>query len=335
LLSVLPMLVTQQPQLRKFWYPVCREGDLEVEPLRFVLLGSPLVLWADGRGGVFALADRCCHRTARLSQGKVVEGSIQCPYHGWQFDGRGCCVQVPQISGRIPESYRVSAYSAHVAYGYVWVALEEPLTGIPAIPEVFDPAFRLMHQLCEPWRCSGLRLMENSFDMAHLAFVHSSSFGDAEKPIPPPLETQVFEYGLQVQTLVPVVNPPQQQQNLHMADAKTLQSNDMVWYLPFGRKLTLTYHNGVVRIICTFATPIDDATSQVIQFCLSNDTEAEVPEADITTWERAIAAEDRGILETTDYDTPLDLDREQHMASDKPGILMRRQLAQLFSRSCP
>ncbi|MEN9229387.1 MAG: hypothetical protein Q6L68_00650, partial [Thermostichus sp. DG02_5_bins_236] len=66
----------------------------------------------------------------------------------------------------------------------------------------------------------------------------------------------------------------------------------------------------------------------------SNDTEAEVPEADITAWERAIAAEDRDILEGTDYDTPLDLEQEQHMASDKPGILMRRQLAQCLSQPC-
>ncbi|MEN9221629.1 MAG: Rieske 2Fe-2S domain-containing protein, partial [Thermostichus sp. BF3_bins_97] len=140
------MLVTQQPQLRNFWYPVCRVGDLESGPLRFVLLGSPLVLWADGWGGVFALADRCCHRTARLSQGQVVEGALQCPYHGWQFDGGGRCVRVPQICGQIPESYRVPAYAAQVAYGYVWVALEEPLTGIPTIAEASDPAFRLMHQ---------------------------------------------------------------------------------------------------------------------------------------------------------------------------------------------
>ncbi|MFQ3584642.1 MAG: aromatic ring-hydroxylating dioxygenase subunit alpha [Cyanobacteriota bacterium] len=326
------MLVTQQPLLRKFWYPVCGKWDLQAGPIRFVLLGSPLVLWQDGAGRVFALEDRCCHRTARLSQGQVVQGAIQCPYHGWQFDGQGRCVQVPQIRGGIPDSYRVRAYAAQVAYGYVWVALESPLTGIPVISEAADPAFRLMHQLCEPWRCSGLRLMENSFDMAHLAFVHSSSFGDAEQPIPPHLDTQVLEYGLQVRALVPVVNPPEQQHNLQMADAKTLQRNDMIWYMPFGRKLTLAYHNGLIRIICTFATPIDDATSQVIQFCLSNDTEAEVPEADITAWERAIAAEDRDILESTDYDTPLDLEQEQHMASDKPGILMRRQLAQRLSQ---
>ncbi|MEN9222651.1 MAG: Rieske 2Fe-2S domain-containing protein [Thermostichus sp. BF3_bins_97] len=61
-------------------------------------MGSPLVLWWDEAGQPVCVEDRCCHRTARLSQGCVVAGAIQCPYHGWQFDGRGVCVKVPRAA---------------------------------------------------------------------------------------------------------------------------------------------------------------------------------------------------------------------------------------------
>jgi hypothetical protein len=40
--------------------------------------------------------------------------------------------------------------------------------------------------------------------------------------------------------------------------------------------------------------------------------------------------EDRAILEGTDHDVPLSLSAEQHMATDKPGIVMRRKLAALL-----
>jgi hypothetical protein len=46
--------------------------------------------------------------------------------------------------------------------------------------------------------------------------------------------------------------------------------------------------------------------------------------------DRTVTQEDHEILETTDYDAPLAIREEQHMASDKPGILMRHKLAALL-----
>ncbi len=65
------MLVSQHPLLRRFWYPVILVEALQSGPKRFVLLGSPLVLWLDGVGQPAYVEDRCCHRTAQLSQGCV------------------------------------------------------------------------------------------------------------------------------------------------------------------------------------------------------------------------------------------------------------------------
>lgn len=66
-------------------------------PQAFELLGEPLVLWLNDQGNPAAGRDRCCHRTAKLSLGRVDQGHICCPYYGWEFDAAGSCVKVPQL----------------------------------------------------------------------------------------------------------------------------------------------------------------------------------------------------------------------------------------------
>jgi phenylpropionate dioxygenase-like ring-hydroxylating dioxygenase large terminal subunit len=174
--------------------------------------------------------------------------------------------------------------------------------------------------------------MENSFDNAHFSFVHQATFGDQHQPIPASIENTPLDYGLNVKTQVPVVNPPLQQKNLQIAEAYTLRTNNMTWYMPFTRTLHITYPNGLMHLIFTAATPINDRASQILQFCVRNDTEADAKAADIIAFDRAVTLEDRAVLESTDYDAPLDLAAEQHMASDQPGIIMRRKLAALLKQ---
>ncbi len=328
------MLVTKQPVLRRFWYPVLPIADLSSEqPRSFQLLGQKLVLWLNQTGQPLALADRCCHRSAQLSKGVVVDGCVRCPYHGWSFDGEGKCANVPQFeSGQaIPPSYRVQAFKCTERYGYVWVCLEDsPLLPIPYIPEAEDSSLRLIPQFCEPWHCSGLRVMENSFDNAHFSFVHGASFGNQQQPQPAASELIPLEFGLQVKATVPVVNPPAQQKNLQISDSITTRHVESTWYMPFSRTLKIVYPNGLMHLIFTAATPIDDRTSQIVQFCVRNDTEAEARAEDIIAFDRQVVTEDKYVLESTDYDTPLEISAEQHMASDQPGIIMRHKLAALL-----
>ncbi|MCY7284902.1 MAG: Rieske (2Fe-2S) protein, partial [Cyanobacteria bacterium CAN_BIN43] len=122
------MLVTQQPVLKRFWYPVMPSSELLDRPQSFELLGQKIVLWRDSQGQPAAAQDRCSHRSAQLSKGKVTDGCIECPYHGWRYDAKGACTHVPQMShDAISPSYKVQAYSCTERYGYAWVCLGEPL----------------------------------------------------------------------------------------------------------------------------------------------------------------------------------------------------------------
>ncbi|MGF1569249.1 MAG: Rieske 2Fe-2S domain-containing protein [Nodosilinea sp.] len=327
------MLVTQHPVLRRFWYPVMPIANLTDGPRPFTLLGQPLALWLTDKGQPAALADRCCHRSARLSMGVVQNGGVRCPYHGWAYDSQGACVKVPQLDAgaAIPKSYQVPAYPCQARYGYAWVCLSaDPLLPLPEIPEADVPSYRLIPQFYEPWQCSGLRVMENSFDNAHFSIVHAPSFGVQEQPQPAKSELVPLEMGLKIYSTVPVVNPPSQQKILNIPDGLTVRQVESTWFMPFSRTLKITYPNGLMHLIFTAATPVSDRTSQIVQFCIRNDTEAQASAASIIAFDRQVVNEDKAVLETTDYDTPLDPAAEQHMPSDQPGIVMRRQLGALI-----
>jgi phenylpropionate dioxygenase-like ring-hydroxylating dioxygenase large terminal subunit len=328
------MLVTQQPLLRRFWYPVIPECLLRDGPKPFTLLGRELVLWLDGSGEPVAMDDRCPHRHARLSKGWILDGQLQCGYHGWTYNGEGRCTRIPQKEDDDPANISVPRYRTAKRYGYVWVAPEEPLAALPEIEEDSDPAFRRIYEFYEPWKCSGLRLMENSFDNAHFSFVHRNTFGKMDSPAPSRMNLYPFPDGLgfTMDTVVPVKNVPLSMKALNMATAETVRNNTGTWWMPFFRKLRMRYPTGLVHTIITAATPINDHASQIIQIAYRNDTEAEAKAADIIAFDRAVVTEDRDILESTTFDTPVDLRRreEMHMASDQPGLLMRRQLLAQF-----
>ena len=174
-------------------------------------------------------------------------------------------------------------------------------------------------------------MIENSFDSAHGHFVHAKSWGDQGNPVPPPIDDIVEdETGFVMQHWVEVLNPDLQKKNLGITTDKTIRTNERRWFMPFARTLKIHYPNGLIHLIFTGYTPIDDQTSQLVQFCLRNDTEAEAKAADIIAFDRQVTQEDREVLETTDYDAPLAIAAEQHMASDKPGIIMRHRLAALL-----
>jgi len=81
------------------WYPVAYLKDLDpTRPTPFTLLGQDLVLWFEGNSAQWrALADVCPHRLVPLSEGRLNgAGELECPYHGWSFNGEGGCTAIPQ-----------------------------------------------------------------------------------------------------------------------------------------------------------------------------------------------------------------------------------------------
>jgi phenylpropionate dioxygenase-like ring-hydroxylating dioxygenase large terminal subunit len=327
------MLVTKQPVLRRFWYAVMQMSALDDGPKPFTLLGENIVLWKMTDGTPAAAKDRCCHRTAKLSKGFVEGDNIVCGYHGWQYDCTGACVKIPQFTTeKIPSGARVEAYRCQEKFGYVWVALDEPLVPILDTPEEGNPAFRRIHQFDEAWNTGALRLMENSFDTAHFAFVHKGTFGQNDQPKPEFFHIEETDYGFEAEAIVPINNPPQSHRITGTTEPTTKRHFFNQWHLPFMRRLGIEYPSGIVHTIFTCATPIDDGRIQIIQWLYRNDTEEQCPAALLNEWDIKVVAEDKEILETVDADAPIDVTRraEEHMPSDRPGIIMRKKLLALL-----
>jgi phenylpropionate dioxygenase-like ring-hydroxylating dioxygenase large terminal subunit len=327
------MLTTKQKVLRRFWYAVVPLDDLADGPKPFRLLGEDIVLFLDAEGAPAALRDRCCHRTAKLSKGWCKNGQIVCGYHGWTYNRTGKLVHVPQfpVEQEVP-NLSAPAYHCLGSYGYAWVALEEPLAPLFAIPEDRDPGFRRIPQFYEVWSTSALRLMENSFDNAHFSFVHKGTFGQASQPLPEKYVIEETDYGFEAETLITVNNPPVQHRISGTDAPTTIRHMRNKWYMPFCRRLDIEYPTGLRHIILNSATPIDDGHIQVVQWLYRNDTEADCSAGELIDWDYKITREDKDIIESTDPDTPIDMSRsvEAHMISDRPGMIMRRRLMKLL-----
>ena len=328
------MLVTKQPVLRRFWYAIMPLDRLRDGPKPFTLLGEKIVLWLDERGRPAALRDRCCHRTARLSKGFCDSGHIVCGYHGWTFDRSGKCVRIPQNpENMIPAGAKVESFRCEERYGYAWVSLEEPLAGIPDVPEGADPKFRRIHQFYELWQCGSMRFMENSFDNSHFSYVHKGTFGQFDQPKPSKYELWPTDWGFDSESIVPVNNPPGAHRVTGDTNPVTTRHLRNKWYMPFCRTFHATYPSGLQHIIFNCATPIDDGSVQLAQILFRNDDEASCSTEELVAWDRAILAEDRDILEATEADACIDTRRrvEFHMESDKPGLLIRKKLMELLT----
>lgn len=329
------MLVTKQRVLRRFWYPVMPLAQLAQGPRSFTLLGEPIVLWRRASGGVACLKDRCRHRTAKLSAGYLEDGNIVCGYHGWTYDAEGACRRIPQSTedARMIDRVRVTSYRAAERYGYAWVALAEPLIDIPDLPEAGQLGFRQVDQFYESWNIGALRLMENSFDSAHIAFVHRDTFGNVERAGIVKRELSLKAWGFDSVAVQPVkVRGALAHRAVHNPGDETVRRTESSWYMPFVRRAAIHYPDGLVHVLVTCATPMLDDRTMILQWVYRNDSEAEVSAADVIGFDRAITFEDKAILETCDPDVPLAAtdDEEMHMGSDRPGLVMRQMFGRLL-----
>jgi vanillate O-demethylase monooxygenase subunit len=136
-------------------------------------------------GEMVAFVDECPHRLAPLSAGRVVsaeDGSarLACGYHGWRYGTDGRCDLIPAL-GKFERISRRAALRPPAglaeAYGMVWLAPAEPLTGIPEFPEWDAPGVTTARATTVRTAVGAGQLVDNFLDAAHFPYVHAASFG--------------------------------------------------------------------------------------------------------------------------------------------------------------
>lgn len=162
------------PFLRNAWYVAAWSAEVaENRMLARRILDEAVVLYRDTHGAVHALADRCPHRFAPLSMGHLLNGVVQCRYHGLRFDGTGTCVHNPH--GPVPKAARVRSYPVFERYSAVWIWMGDPAQADESRLPEFD------FLVPEGWYVGtgymtidgGYELeIDNILDLSHIEFLH-------------------------------------------------------------------------------------------------------------------------------------------------------------------
>ena len=88
-------------------------------------LDEPVVLFRTQDGAMHALEDRCCHRLAPLSCGRIEGDDLRCMYHGWKFNGTGQCIERPAEGDAGPTACRIAGYPLHEYCGLIFAYMGE------------------------------------------------------------------------------------------------------------------------------------------------------------------------------------------------------------------
>ncbi|MGF1541984.1 MAG: Rieske 2Fe-2S domain-containing protein [Pleurocapsa sp.] len=243
------------------WYPVYYVADLDENKLaRFTLLEKDLVIWWDKSAATWQVfKDKCPHRLAPLSEGRVNEaGLLECPYHGWTFSGNGNCEVIPQQlpGGQAHTSARacVRSYPTAIAQGllFVYPGIKENAaqTAIPII----EP----MEENPDDWVCldifrdlpyDALTLLENVIDASHIPYTHHKTVGNRTNVAP--VELEVTESGKQGFKGIWQEGPRKGQLGTQYT---TFTAPCLMWHdltsKQFGRTLTVVYATPISKGQC-------------------------------------------------------------------------------------
>lgn len=293
-----------------FWYAAQWSDQVGSQPLKLRMLGQDFVLWRDGSGVVHCLANVCVHRGGSLAGGRLRGDCIECPYHGWQFDGEGRCRKIPSLGPkgqeRIPGRARVDAYPVEERYGLVHVFLgdlpEAERPPIMDIPEYGQPGW---YASCEDSIGQGdfRRAVENGLDPAHNEYVHPTHgfSGSREDYFVPELniEEQAWGCGFITTYFSPPLKDPGMQQASGRSENALIEAG--------------TFHHGptcmITRIRPTaqyainqnsFKTPIDELSSR--SFLVQTRNFLQGPEHDARFRERNAVVRNQDVVVLADLE---------------------------------
>lgn len=312
------------PELAHAWHPVALASEVTERPLQVQLLGEAWVLVRTA-DGLMALRDRCPHRHAPLSSGCVVDGALECPYHGWRFGTDGRCTGIPAMGTVVPPRSAAAQTPAGVQerYGLVWLAPKTPKAPLIEIPEWTTQGFRAGIMPPLRTRASAAQVVDNFLDVTHFYYLHGKTFGLAA---PDPIS--VYR-----------VDRSEAEVVLHH---RTLFSNGSGPLMPrVGHyHCTLPYQCRLVAefpgtdrldMIALVAQPEDAHTTRIYKL-LAYNWASESQLAEMIDFETRVIGEDVAMAERLAApDVPLATSAQAHARGDEIGLAWRHAIQGLFS----
>mmetsp|Transcript_28143 Transcript_28143/g.50311 ORF Transcript_28143/g.50311 Transcript_28143/m.50311 type:complete len:477 (-) Transcript_28143:220-1650(-) len=161
------------------WYHLVTTSDVgRGEVVQAEALGRKFAVWRAADGELSVLDAFCPHGGANLCGGRVVGGSLQCPFHLWEFNTKGGVTKVPWLDAP-PKTVTSAKNWPHVDWHgmiCIWFDAEgrPPMFDIPPVAPIAKGDMRL----CGRWEVDRpiymhlSDFMENTVDVQHFSPMH-------------------------------------------------------------------------------------------------------------------------------------------------------------------
>lgn len=293
------------------WTPVLIARDLKKKPVKVRVGGTDVALFrSEGRAA--ALVDACPHRGVALSLGKVQDGCLVCPFHGWEFKADGACAHVPFNPDLNLERVRAIAPPVRELGGLIWLFTGRSTDTEPYVPEALTTPGLAIFMHAEDWACHWTRAMENMLDMPHVPFVHRWTIGNFIRPYMTRstralLTTTTTETGYHL--------------NQQIGERKTA---GLAWSRPNGMILnTIPPETGKIQRMHIWCVPQDDGHTRMILVAARNFMRY-TPLNPLMDWFNVrILREDRAIVESSHPSHAPPPSEEINVPTDAPTLRFR------------
>jgi phenylpropionate dioxygenase-like ring-hydroxylating dioxygenase large terminal subunit len=169
------------------WYVILESKEIKNGKILGVTrMGERIIAWRNHKGELSVMSDRCPHRGVALSSGKIIDGCIQCPFHGFQFDPNGICKLVPAngLNSDPPKALHVRNYAVREEHGFVYIWWGEKKEYYPPVPWFESIPDSLVYAtLKDHWANHYSRAIENQLDSVHVPFVHKNTIGRGNRTL--------------------------------------------------------------------------------------------------------------------------------------------------------
>ena len=302
------------------WTIVGLARDLPSATLRpLQVAGERIVLFRDAEGKPCALIDRCPHRGVALSLGRLCDGVLECPFHGWRFDGDGRNVHVPWNPDAKREQLGATALPVRETAGLLWLNTGFDPADEPVPSEsLLQPGVVLCAQ-SSLWNTHWTRAMENMLDSPHLPFVHKATIGRfVSKHVGGRMDVSWSEtpYGARIDNLIEGRD----------------SSGRLEYRAPNAMELFIDFGGRLFRLMA-ICLPVDDTHTQLTIITIRNFARWRGFDFYFRRSNRKIADEDKAILESSD---PIEVPRaaqEKSVRTDAPTLAFRKLYLDKFKDS--
>ncbi len=309
--------MTESPPFAGFariWTPVALASELRgAGPLALTIAGVRLALFRDASGEARALVDRCPHRGVALSLGRVREGCLECPFHGWRFAGDGAAAAVPWNPDAKRELLGATAVPTRERGGMIWIytAVGAEAPGEPEVAEALRrPGVRVCGEVIE-WRTHWTRAMENMLDWPHLPFVHARTIGRGMLRRPDArMDVELVEEPWGVRSTIRIDGEAQP------GALDFRWPNTMVLYAPLGGRTM------AMQVACV---PIDAGRTRMILVTARDFLRSGAIDWVFRRMNRRIAGEDQAIVESSDPPEVPPAGEERSVRTDALTLLFRKR----------